>query len=444
MKTDILLHEHGAPIVARLTDREATALQECSARIDVRLTRTAGLFELRASQFVGTVVLPGRVVRIRPKVNVDRLMFLLGFTPESMAFAGHTRAAETDDLVVAMKSVYAHALGHLLERGLLREYCVQEDDLVGVRGRIDPKAVVMRRHGLFPPIRCSFQEYTVDQEANRRLFAAAVKLARAGDRRDNASRRLFRLEQRFEGVQLVRYEPDRVSPLPRNRSLGPYEPALSIAEAVLRNASVEPTAGPAGTVGFVVDMNKVYERFVARALRCEMRLDARTWQEQAAGLYIDEAKRLPMQPDVLWRSDDGSPAIVVDTKYKSVDRVVREDVHQVVTYCTALGIRHAVLLYANCRQETHVVRTAGVRVHAWSLRIDGTIADVQDEVARVARLLRSLRADAALTSWCTCLRAALRSAYGAEKVEKEVSAFHVADQTRTPWRGLHVLLIAAG
>ena len=89
---------------------------------------------------------------------------------------------------------------------------------------------------------------------------------------------------------------------------------------------------------------------------------------------------------------------MIDTKDKSVDRVPREDVHQVVTYCTALGIREAVLIYANCRHETHVVRASGVRVHAWSLRIDGTIADVQAEVARVARLFRSLRPDAAVAS----------------------------------------------
>lgn len=42
------------------------------------------------------------------------------------------------------------------------------------------------------------------------------------------------------------------------------------------------------------------------------------------------------------------------------------------------------------------------------------------------------------------LRAALRSTHGGERVEQEVSAFHVAEQARTPWRGLQVLLIAAG
>jgi hypothetical protein len=42
------------------------------------------------------------------------------------------------------------------------------------------------------------------------------------------------------------------------------------------------------------------------------------------------------------------------------------------------------------------------------------------------------------------LRAALRSAHEGEQTEAEVSAFHVAEQARTPWRGLRVLLLAAG
>jgi hypothetical protein len=40
------------------------------------------------------------------------------------------------------------------------------------------------------------------------------------------------------------------------------------------------------------------------------------------------------------------------------------------------------------------------------------------------------------------LQATLRSKHGAEVMEK-VSAFHVVEQARTPWRGLRVLLIAA-
>jgi hypothetical protein len=70
----LLLHEFGPPVVAQLTETDATALQECPAGLDVRLTRQPGVYQLSASQFVGTVVLQNRTVQIVPKIPVERLV----------------------------------------------------------------------------------------------------------------------------------------------------------------------------------------------------------------------------------------------------------------------------------------------------------------------------------------------------------------------------------
>jgi 5-methylcytosine-specific restriction enzyme subunit McrC len=387
--SSILLYEFGPPVSAELTEDEAAALQACPARLDVRFTRQSGVYELRAAQVVGTIVLPKRTVRIVPKVLIDRLVYLLGFAPETMALLGPTQASEQPDFVEAMKAIYASALQRLLVRGLLREYRVEEEELVSVRGRIDAKDLVLRRFGLFPPIRCRYQEYTIDSEPNRRLLAAAVALGRAGSRRTEASLTLFRLAGRFDGVENSRYSPDRLTPLKRNRLLAHYDPALSIAEAVLRNASLELPQGTSGAMAFVVDMNQVYERFVSRALMAALRLTTREWRMQASPLYLDRDGRLPMRPDILWMKAQGV-GVVIDAKYKERTRAAPEDVHQVVAYCSALGLRDAVLLYPDCREEVHVLRTSGVRIHQWRLSLKGTLGDVNAEVERVAHALRLL------------------------------------------------------
>lgn len=388
--TDLLLSEYGVPVIARLSEPEATALQDCGAGLDVRLTREAGFFELKASHLVGTVVLPRRTLRIVPKVPVERLLYLLGFAPDTVRFGGQSTAASAPDLVAAMKVVYLEALERLLVRGLRREYQMEQADLVAIRGRADFKQLYLRRFGAFPPVACRYQDYTVDGEANRRLLAALVKLTPAGDRTDPASIALARLLGRFDGVSHRRYSPDRLTPIHRDRLVATYEPALSIAETVLRDASLETSIGTSGAVAFVVDMNKVYERYVARALCAELQLDDREWRTQTWGLYVDEARKLQMQPDILWVGREGEPLVVIDTKYKSVGRASREDVHQVVTYCSALGLRDAVLLYASCTDDRHVIRTSGVRVHQWTLSLTGSIDDLRDEVARVGRKLRRL------------------------------------------------------
>jgi 5-methylcytosine-specific restriction endonuclease McrBC regulatory subunit McrC len=152
------------------------------------------------------------------------------------------------DVVTAMKTIYAAALERLLVRGILREYRMEEDDLVSVRGRIDVTDMALKRFGAFPPLRCRFQEYTVDREANRRLLAAALGLANAGDCRDQSSRTLSRLAARFEGVAICRYRPTDVTPLRRDRLLTHYDPALGVAETVLQNASLEPPPGSTGAL----------------------------------------------------------------------------------------------------------------------------------------------------------------------------------------------------
>jgi len=318
-------------------------------------------------------------------------MYLLGFAPELMKFGGVANVEQTPDVVSAMKRMYATALSSLLERGLLREYRVESEDLVSVRGRVNAKSLYLRRFGSLPPVLCEFQEYTVDSEPNRRLLAAATWLARSGDRQDEASRVLLQTAARFEGVNLVRYAAERLVPLVRTHLLTRYEPALSIAETVLRNASLDLPSGSTSAAAFVVDMNRVYERFVGKALGDALGEGPRTWREQAQGLYVDEARRLPMRPDVLWLAADRRPVLILDAKYKSVRSAPPEDVHQVVTYCAVTGVRDAVLLYAECPDERHVIRTSGVRVHQWRLRIDGSDAEIALEVARVARRLRALR-----------------------------------------------------
>jgi 5-methylcytosine-specific restriction enzyme subunit McrC len=391
MATPILLREFGPPVVAQLTESEATALQQCPAGLDVRLTRQPGIYELRASQLVGTVVLSTRTVRITPKVSVERLVYLLGFAPELAQSFASAQGSQINDIVSAMKTIYAHVLQRLLLRGLLREYRLNEDDVISVRGRIDVMDFSLRRFGVFPPLRCSYQEYTVDREANRRLLAAAIGLANAGDRRDYASGILNDLCSRFDGVTLTRYEAGRVTPLVRDRLLAHYDPALAVAETVLQNASLELAAAKTDAVAFVVDMNKVYERFVARALMDALDLEtSRQWRMQAHGLYLDRAAKIPMRPDILCRDESGRPLVVIDTKYKEERRATPQDVQQVVAYCSALGLRDAVLLYAECPEDEHVINMSGIRVRQWRFSLRGTKDDLEREIERVAEAFRRL------------------------------------------------------
>jgi 5-methylcytosine-specific restriction enzyme subunit McrC len=384
------LTEYGEPILVRLADDEARLLHSSRAGLDVRLTSSPGFYEVRATHFVGTIALPSRTVYIRPKVSVEHLAFMLGFSPELIESTGAALSDESRDLVALMKHVYSLALGKAVKRGLLREYDAHEQELTAIRGRINMKDVVLRRFGRVIPTPCTFQDYDVDREANRRMLAAALMLARIGNRMDPASHELRRLATLFDGVSEVRDYPSTLRPLRRNRILSQYDPALSVAEAILRNATLEAFSGNTQSLAFVVDMNRAYERFVTESLRRSLGLDERTWVAQRPSKHLDKDRKIPMRPDISWVDSSGLTRLIVDVKYKRVDRAVAGDVQQAIAYCVAEGLRDAVLVYADCPEERHVVGDLGIQIHQMSLPIKGSVEDIRQSVDRLAGRIAGL------------------------------------------------------
>jgi 5-methylcytosine-specific restriction enzyme subunit McrC len=385
------LTEYGEPSLVRLSDDEARLLHASRAGIDVRLTSSHGFYEVRASHFVGTVVLPQRPVYIRPKVSVEHLAFMLGFSPELIAPTGAALSDESPDVVTLMKHVYSLALGKAVKRGLLREYADHEEELVAIRGRVNIKDVVLRRFGRLCPTPCNFQDYDVDREVNRRLLAAALMLARVGSRVDSASNELRRLAARFDGVTEVRNYSSVIRPLPRDRILSQYDPALSVAETVLRNATLEAFSGDKQSLAFVVDMNRAYERFVTESLRQSIGVSEREWVAQRASRHLDKGRKIPMRPDISWLDSNGRTRLIIEVKYKWVDQAVAEDVQQTTAYCVAERVEDAVLVYAECPDEEHVVGDPGVRIHQTSLPMQGTVEDIRRSVDRLAGRIARLK-----------------------------------------------------
>ena len=95
------------------------------------------------------------------------------------------------------------------------------------------------------------------------------------------------------------------------------------------------------------------------------------------------------------------------------------------------------------------VLIAGVYRRRWTIeamfqQLEGLVQSEVETLGYPKAALFAFASGVCAFNALSTLRAALRSAHGAELVEREVSAFHVAEQARSHWRGLQVLLIAAG
>src|SRR6185369_11281215 len=131
------------------------------------------------------------LLRIRPKVEIKRLMFLLGYAQGRGTWnEPEVDVGEADDLLPAVAGGFARAVQRALAGGLLYGYCTVEEDLLAIRGRIRSDEM-RRRYWVGPEIPCEYDTFTVDIPENQLLLTAARRLLALPDVIP-ASRRLLR------------------------------------------------------------------------------------------------------------------------------------------------------------------------------------------------------------------------------------------------------------
>jgi 5-methylcytosine-specific restriction enzyme subunit McrC len=337
--------------VVHLSQGQAVALER-TRLVDVRPERKGWRLLPRGS--VGSVRIGDLQIDVRPKdkVGLGRLLFLLGYAQNPGFIPGEVAAHEADDLWPALaESLIRHARAALAP-GVLQGYRTIDEARRSILGRIRIGDQLCRHPGQMVPIEVTYDDFTRDIAENRILRGALRRmLAVPGlDARSQAS--LGHLDGQLTGVRI----PTPGAPLPswrQTRLNQRYVPALHLAQIILRNASTESGPDRPRTAAFVVDMARVYEDFVGKALtealagrpgRTRAQYPARLDQDPDDGLpgiqmYIDLAHLI-----------DGRPRIIFDAKYKAANangQYPNADYYQMLAYCTALRLSRAWLVYAS-------------------------------------------------------------------------------------------------
>ena len=135
------------------------------------------VYILRPSSWIGTVNVGDIAVVVRPKIPIDRVMFLITYAMGPKNWRRESfdlrRAA---DVLEAIAFSFAHHTRQAIHRGLLQGYRREEDALTTVLGRIRYGDQIGRRFGVPLPIEVGFDEFTEDIEENRLLKTAIHRL----------------------------------------------------------------------------------------------------------------------------------------------------------------------------------------------------------------------------------------------------------------------------
>jgi 5-methylcytosine-specific restriction enzyme subunit McrC len=384
--------ELGPPTQVQLTDVAGQALAASQVVTAVPDPYESGTWLVQAAGKVGVARVGDVEVWIRPKVAIDRLLFLLGYALNPAGWREDTvDLVGRDDLLPALGHALWRQSLRATQQGLIQGYRVYEDAAPVLRGRLREHEQLRRWHGLPVPLEIRYDEFTSDIAENQLLRAAAERMLRIPRVGPDIRRGLRHLLTRL--VDVTRLVPGQPPPSWHPTRLNTrYHTALHLADLVLRGTSVEHAAGPVAVDGFLLDMPRLFEDFVTVALgEALTRHGGRVRRQDPHHLDLDVSVR--MKPDLVWYRA-GGPAAVIDAKYKAEKPAgfPDADLYQMLAYCTALGLNRGHLIYAkgNEHPARYAIRNSAVEVVCHTLDLS---QPPQALLARVSAIADQIAAD---------------------------------------------------
>lgn len=254
-------------------------------------------------------------------IPVENVYYLLCYAWDRL------EEAELTDVTVSpetkLPELFARVLrsgvAHLLKRGLDRTYVTIEDEIAGVRGRLDVAMSLKRAAFSRARAWCSFDELSPDTPANRIVKTTLRALAGVTGMGAELAESLRDLYRRLPGVSETRITGRSFRGIRLGRNTAYYGFLLDVCEIVYRNLLVDERSGHTIFRDFTRDdaqMAQLFERFLFRFFAREQRafvVEAPQLRWRATG-KPGALEYLPrMRTDIVLRGPKRT--VVIDAKY---------------------------------------------------------------------------------------------------------------------------------
>ncbi len=338
---DLTEHDQSDPL--DLPDADQSFLQELAANngpIDIIYTRD-GKPRVITSSHIGVAALPsGRRLNVTPKQTVSRFLTLLQYALDvsSTMVDEETSFSNAETFIDAFGALFTAKLRQLLTRGLRRDYTRIKSVETAVRGRLDVQRQLQRSTPVPTDFAVEYDTLTANTTANQAILAATQVLTRLveGDTLAAAlSRQATQLRQVVTPSRVTLTEFETIQTTRLNAH---YADLLELSKLILQRRFFEDlSAGSVASFGLFINMNKVYEAVVERAVRTGANQINPDWTVEGQGSLeelIDGPHAVGMQPDAVVLDGKGSVIAVADAKWKTGSDS-SSDVYQLTSYMLA-------------------------------------------------------------------------------------------------------------
>jgi len=380
-----------------LSDEDAKyVLSQLSPKVAIRRRVQDGLYVLNPNQFVGVVTLPSeRRLESHPKVPLRNLFYMLAvaFDLPSPFMDQTAKFERLDEILEFVVSFFAELVEKRIDDGLYRSYVEQENNLAAVRGQIEFAEDLRRNYVMRHRTYCRYEEFSWDIPENQIIRQVLHLLGGWGFERE-LRLRLYGLDAALSEVAPVVLPLSSLDRFQYNRFNEDYRQIHQFCRFFLEGASLSEESGPFDFRTFLIDMDKLFERFVTEVLR--ERADIHTAVDAQVSTHLGHEQKVLMRPDVIV-SEEGTVGLVADCKYKRLEpsEFKNHDIYQMLAYCTATRVQRGLLIYplhaAVVRDEVEIRNTQTV-IRQITINLGkGEIAELDQECDAFAeRILGSV------------------------------------------------------
>jgi len=365
-----------------LTEEQLRAIDDLNRvigdRVLVSERADAGMWQLHAGSYVGTVRVRDLTVQIVPKIHqsgtegiqeqaisaTKNLLYMLKYS-ENLEVREQGLApllSRKGDWFEIVTYLFAFHLYAEIQRGYVKDYIPYEDEIPRLKGKwlVDKQLrFPAQNHKLW----VVFDEFTEDNNLNR-IFRYVVERLWQLTSDINNKRLLDDLRQIMGGVTLLRTVTNEdAHKTTVSRLHQQYEPILNLARLFLDNSTLQVATGKLNTFAFVFDMNKLFESFVVGFIQRHRKeilpdsLRSCVLRSQSKGTSLFLARKgegcvFKVEPDLVFSNGSEYHPLILDAKYKVLDTRQRDlgveqgDFYQMFAYVHRYpGCETAILLY---------------------------------------------------------------------------------------------------
>lgn len=307
---------------------------------------------IRLRQFVGLLRLGDLELEILPKIGAyqtpdfwrQRLLDLLTVTTSLQPDAptrAHLRPRPGDNLLHRYLWQLHRQVNALLQRGPQRRYRRQRETGAVLRGKWDLGAQLRHDPATVTRFHLTDTRYTAETLANQ-LISSAMLVGQRVARGSGVGEAIGRLAGQWPAVPY----PGRVTAalfdqLARTRLSAPYRATLATARLLVLHHGSSLRSGREDTLALLFDVNRLWEGFVAAALRGG---GVRLLEQPRRTFWRAGQRAVHLRPDFVVQH--GDRRLILDAKWKQYTggRPSAADLRQVYAYAREFGAERAALV----------------------------------------------------------------------------------------------------